>query len=59
MKVLEVASELRVSPQTIYRRIGAGELEAVQLGSGPKAPIRVRAGAVERFLASHSSTEPA
>jgi excisionase family DNA binding protein len=51
LTVEEVAAELRVSPQTVYRRIGAGELEAVQLGRGSKAPIRIRVGAVERFLA--------
>jgi excisionase family DNA binding protein len=50
LTVDEVAAELRVSPQTVYRRISAGELEAVQLGTGPKAPIRVRTGALEQFL---------
>ena len=54
LTVDEVAEQLRVSPQTVYRRIGAGELEALQIGSGPKAPIRVRAGAVARFLNAHS-----
>lgn len=57
LTVDEVAAELRLSPQTVYRRIGAGELAAVQLGSGPKAPIRVRAGAVAQFLASHDLTK--
>ena len=32
----EVAAQLRVSPQTIYRRISDGELEAIALGGGPR-----------------------
>lgn len=57
MTIREVAEHLRVSEQTVYRRIGAGELEALQLGKGPKAPIRVRAGALERFLSTHANRE--
>ena len=61
LTVDEVAARLRLSPQTVYRRIDAGELEAVQLGRGPKAPLRVRVGAVDQFLArcSVNALEPA
>lgn len=58
LTVGEVADELRVTPQTVYRRIETGELEALQLGTGPKAPLRIRAGELERFLVSTTHDRP-
>jgi excisionase family DNA binding protein len=37
----EAAHALRQSRETVYRKIRSGELPAVRIGSGPRAPIRV------------------
>ena len=50
MRVQEVAEALRQHPATIYRHVAAGELDAVRLGSSPKAPIRIPASAFEEWL---------
>jgi excisionase family DNA binding protein len=50
LTVRETADRLRVSPQLVYRRIETGELQAVRLGHGPKAPIRITAVDLDRFL---------
>lgn len=42
LMTVEQAAELaNVSRATLYRRVAAGEVEAVKIGSGPKAPIRI------------------
>jgi excisionase family DNA binding protein len=46
----ETADVLRLGRRSVYGRIASGELEAVRLGSGPKAPIRVRAEDLERYV---------
>jgi excisionase family DNA binding protein len=46
----EVAQTLRVRPRAVYERISSGELAAVRLGLGPKAPIRVRAEDLDRYV---------
>jgi excisionase family DNA binding protein len=52
----EVAETLRLAPRSVYDRISSGELTAVRLGTGPKAPIRVRAEDLDRYVspAQHS-----
>lgn len=50
LKVSEVAVLLRQSERTIRDKIAAGDLAAVRIGSGPRAPIRVDAGELERFI---------
>ena len=47
----EVARFLRLAPCSVYERIAKGELPAARLGSGPKAPIRVRADDLDRYAA--------
>jgi excisionase family DNA binding protein len=37
----EAAHALRQSRETVYRRIRSGELPAVRIGCGPRAPIRI------------------
>jgi excisionase family DNA binding protein len=54
----EVAEALRQSRQSVYRHVQRGELRALQIGSGPKAPLRIRAGELERFLTSTPSNRP-
>jgi excisionase family DNA binding protein len=50
LTVGEVALRLRQSPRSVREKINAGEIPAVKIGSGPKAPIRVDAGELERWL---------
>jgi excisionase family DNA binding protein len=53
----EVAQALRLAPCSVYERIARGELPAARLGSGPKAPIRVRAEDLDRYLMPKRSLE--
>jgi bifunctional non-homologous end joining protein LigD len=46
----ETADVLRLGRRSVYGRIASGELDAVRLGSGPKAPIRVTAEDLERYV---------
>jgi excisionase family DNA binding protein len=50
LTVGEVAERLKVSRWSVYRRVEAGELPAVRLGSGPRAPIRVDERELEAWL---------
>ena len=51
LTVDEAAKLLDLSRVTVYRRVERGELEAVHLGDGPKAPIRIPVDAVVDYLA--------
>ena len=46
----EVAQALRLAPRPVYERISSGDLAAIRLGSGPKAPLRVRADELDRYV---------
>jgi excisionase family DNA binding protein len=50
LTVPEVAEDLRVSVKTVRRRIEAGELPAVRIGSGTRAPVRVDAAELGEWL---------
>lgn len=52
-KLAELETLLSSSRKTIKRWINDGKLEAVKLGSGPNAPWRVSASAIQRFRESH------
>lgn len=52
LTVEEVASVLRVSKMTVYRKVHSGELESVHFGRS----FRVPAYAVERYLAAATGT---
>jgi excisionase family DNA binding protein len=54
LTVAEVARALAVSPKTVRRRIASGELAAVRLGRGPKAPVRVDPDTVAGLLVETS-----
>jgi excisionase family DNA binding protein len=54
LTVREVGHRLGCSPWTVYRRIAAGEIPAVRLGSGSQAPLRVDADELERWLYDES-----
>ena len=48
LTVREVARELRLSTFTVYRRIEAGDLQAVRVGEN--GPLRIHRTALDRFL---------
>jgi excisionase family DNA binding protein len=50
LTVAEVAERLQVSVWTAYRKIEAGVIPAVRLGSGKRAPIRVSEAELEWWL---------
>lgn len=50
MRVKDVALELDQSKSAIYRKIAAGEIPSVRLGSTSRSPLRVPADALEEWL---------
>lgn len=46
----QVAEQLQISVWSVYRRISDGQLPAVKLGDGPRAPIRVDAAELHQFV---------
>jgi excisionase family DNA binding protein len=54
----EVAAMLRQSRGSIYRKIAAGELEAVRLGRSRSSPLRIRAAALDTHLRPVESDPP-
>ena len=50
LTVSEVADRLRVSVKTVRRRIESGELPAVRIGTGIRAPVRVDGDALDALL---------
>ncbi len=57
LTVPEVAAELRIDRATVYRLIRRGQLPTVQIGTGPGPGqiLRVRADALERFIADREA----
>jgi excisionase family DNA binding protein len=49
LKPSQVAERLQVSVWSVYRRSESGELPAVRIGTGPRAPIRVDADELHQF----------
>ncbi len=56
LTVAEAAEFLRVSPITVYRRVEAGELPAVRVGSGPRAPVRIASDELMRYVGRGAET---
>ena len=50
LTVSEAALRLRQSERTVRDKIAAGQLPAVRIGQGPRAPIHVDAAELERFV---------
>jgi excisionase family DNA binding protein len=48
-KVKEVGEALRVRPETIRRRLLAGDIRGVRIGRGSKSEWRIPASELERF----------
>ena len=57
LRVGEVAARLRCTPEVVRRKIRSGELPGLRLGSGPRAPLRIPADALDAWL--FSSKPPA
>jgi len=57
LKVSDVAERLQVSQWSVYRRIAGGELAALRIGSGPRAPLRIEADALDALLQPTSTTK--
>jgi excisionase family DNA binding protein len=51
LTVAEAGAELRIGRNGVTAMIRRGELAAVRLGSGPRAPFRIPAHEVRRILA--------
>ncbi len=47
------AARLRITRQTLYRLVAAGELRALRLGPGPRAHYRIESDELARFLRRH------
>ncbi|MFJ3957730.1 helix-turn-helix domain-containing protein [Arthrobacter sp. NPDC090010] len=54
--VEEAAVELGVGKNYVYSAIKAGELPVVELGTGTRSKIRVRATALELFIEQRTHT---
>ena len=50
LTVGEVALRLRQSERTVRDKVAAALIPAVRIGDGPRAPIRLRADALEHWL---------
>jgi excisionase family DNA binding protein len=50
LTVGEVALRLRQSPRSVRDKIAAGDLPALKIGRGPRAPIRIDAGELDAWL---------
>jgi excisionase family DNA binding protein len=55
LTIREVAQALRQTERTVRDKIASGELTAIRIGSGPRAPIRVDADELERWLLTSRS----
>jgi excisionase family DNA binding protein len=49
----EAADRLRLSRRTLARRIAAGDLAVVKLGTASASPVRVEPAALDDYLARH------
>jgi excisionase family DNA binding protein len=59
LTVAEAAGWARLSERTVRRRIATGELPAVKLGTGPRAPLRIDPAELAAFVESHPAGEAA
>ena len=50
LRLREVARRLDVCEETARRLVARGELPAVRLGAGPRAPIRVASDELQAWL---------
>ncbi len=58
LTVPQAAERLAQGVSTIRRKISAGELPAIRLGTGPQAPVRIDPEDLDAWLAERRSTQP-
>ncbi len=58
LTVQETADRLAQSPVTVRRKIREGEIPAVRLGTGPRAPLRVDERALNAWLGGNEFARP-
>jgi excisionase family DNA binding protein len=54
----ETAVRIRQSKASVYRKVASGEIRALKLGSGPKAPLRIPADELETWLYASAPRQP-
>lgn len=59
MTVDEVGEILRISRDGVYRRISAGEIQTVNVGSAKRPRMRITHAALEDYLNKRTSDRPA
>lgn len=52
LTIPETAREMRVGKATVYRRIAAGELHPINIGSGSKTKMRITRAELDRYAAA-------
>ena len=52
LTVLQVATLLQLRPETVRRKIAAGEIEAFRTADGEKSSLRVERSALRRWMDS-------
>ena len=57
LTVREVALTLRQSERTVRDKIASGDIAAVRIGSGPRAPIRIPSSAFEAFIHTKGTSD--
>lgn len=57
LTVGEVALRLRQSPRSVRDKIAAGEIPAIKIGNGPRAPLRIDSGELDRWLEARHLTK--
>ena len=50
LTVLQVATLLQLRPETVRRKIAAGEIEAFRTAAGEKSSLRVKRSALGRWM---------
>jgi excisionase family DNA binding protein len=58
LTVAEVARRLRQSERTVRDKIHSGQLPAVKIGTGPRAPLRVSTAELEAWIARSRNCPP-
>lgn len=55
LTVNDVAERVALSPLTIRRRIRSGEITAIKLGEGERAPVRISEQQLQSWLSSRTT----
>jgi len=53
LTVKQVSEILRLKPDTVRKKIRAGELQAIQLGSGRSSHLRIDQAVLTEYIGTH------